>query len=101
MSGNAVIKGNTAKHGGGVYVYGGTFTKKASAVIYGDTDAIYGNGYNTDNTATSGNGHAVYLTSGKKRNSTAPAGVNLYAQYRSTWTYVDPETNEYTGPNWE
>jgi hypothetical protein len=74
MSGGT-ISGNTASSsygaGGGVYVGGGTFTKSGTgtAVIYGSnaSDTL-------KNTASSNNGHAVYVNSGsKKRNTTARA----------------------------
>jgi hypothetical protein len=71
------ISGNTAStSGGGVNVYSGTFTKTGSSVIYGDTDSIHTTG-STENTVTNGNGHAVYVNSSKKRNSTAGSGVML------------------------
>jgi len=48
------ISGNTAVQGGGVRVLSGTFTK-TGGTIYGS------NGDENKNTATSGNGHAVYF----------------------------------------
>jgi hypothetical protein len=79
MSGGE-ISGNTAPNGGGgVYVGGtGTFTK-TGGIIYGDTDTTHTAG-NDENTAASGNGHAVYVYDAsipKIRNATAGAGVNL------------------------
>jgi hypothetical protein len=80
MSGGT-ISGNTANnllisYGGGVYVTGGTFTK-TGGTIYGDTNTAHTEG-DDENTAGSGNGHAVYVQSGpKKRNSTAGPSVNL------------------------
>jgi hypothetical protein len=66
----------------------GAFHKKGGA-IYGDTDA--GNGNETDNTATSGRGHAVYLDdSTKMRNATAAPALTLYASNSSgTWVFND------------
>jgi hypothetical protein len=68
------ISGNTATNGsgGGVSVYGtGTF-KKTAGTIYGNV------GTPLANTATSGNGHAVYVnTDTKKRDSTAGTEDNL------------------------
>jgi fibronectin type 3 domain-containing protein len=88
MQDNASVSGNTAYYGGGVYVGYGTFTKKGGT-IYGDTNTTH-TADSTENTATSGNGHAVYLGSNKKRNSTAGTTRNLYAQYTgSAWTYND------------
>jgi hypothetical protein len=51
-----VISGNTAPSGGGVYINNYTTTSfvKSGGTIYGDDTAA------TDNTATTGNGHAVY-----------------------------------------
>jgi uncharacterized repeat protein (TIGR02543 family) len=80
MSGGE-ISGNTASasdyyaYGGGVYVANnGTFTKESGGTIYGSNaeDAL-------KNTASGGNayGHAVYVDGGKRRNSTAGAGVTL------------------------
>jgi hypothetical protein len=73
------ISGNTASYyGGGVYVYDdGTFTK-TDGIIYGDTDTTHTAG-STENTASNGNGHAVYVSSSttKKRNSTAGPEVAL------------------------
>jgi hypothetical protein len=103
MSGG-YIQGNTAfsNGGGGVYFWGsGTFTK-TSGTIYGDDNTIHDNG-STENTATSGNGHAVYLYDGKKRNATSPADPDLYAKYESnawTYTYTDPDGLGDIGDNW-
>jgi TolB-like protein len=79
MSGGE-ISGNSATgddvDGGGVCVIDGTFTKQAGGVIYGSdaSDTL-------KNTATDGEGHAVYVyiddSSDKKRNSTAGVGVRL------------------------
>ncbi|MDR0684998.1 MAG: hypothetical protein LBF83_07705 [Spirochaetaceae bacterium] len=80
------ISGNTAYEGGGVFVGSyGKFTKSGNSIIYGDTDNNPDNGNATDNTATTGNGHAVfgggddgyYVTPVNKRNTTAGPGVNL------------------------
>jgi hypothetical protein len=76
--------GNSAEFGGGVYAGGSaSFTKTGGGTIYGDTDRTVGNGNVTDNTALTGNGHAVYVDSSpvKKRNSTAGPGVNLDSAY--------------------
>jgi hypothetical protein len=108
IAGNRVFAPSYA-YGGGVYndplwSTNITFTKKGGT-IYGDTDTIAGNGTETDNTAGSGNGHAVYLEENTKcRNSTAGPAVDLYAGYTSgTWTFTDPTTGgvgDTTG-NWE
>jgi hypothetical protein len=99
MSGG-VISGNTAGSGAGVYVnnnntfsnMNGTFAK-SGGIIYGDNNTDHTAGAD-ENTATTGNGHAVYLygTSAKKRNADADASVKLYAKYNGTnysgsWTY--------------
>jgi hypothetical protein len=100
------ISGNTAASGGGVYVAASSaaFTK-TGGTIYGDTNTAHTAG-DIENTATGGNGHAVYLSdSGKKRNSTADQGVKLYAKYSSGsgWTYIDPAVDGVgnTTGNWE
>jgi hypothetical protein len=109
---NGEISGNTASSsysssGGGVYISGGgtqTFIKRGGT-IYGDTDAIAGNGNATDNTAVSGNGHAVYLDNGKRRDSTADLSEVLYAKYdNGSWSYNGTDVpgiyGDTTG-NWE
>jgi hypothetical protein len=91
-----------------VFSHGGivTFTKKGGT-IYGDTDAIAGNGSPTDNTVISGSGHAVGLyflyNSTKGRNSTAGPAVKLYARYSSDWTFNDTSSGGVgdTTANWE
>jgi hypothetical protein len=79
------ISGNTASNGGGVYndSSSGIFTK-TSGTIYGDTNTTHTAG-STENTATSGNGHAVYVSSNKKRNSTAGTSVNLDSATTANW----------------
>jgi hypothetical protein len=112
MEGNASVSGNTASasplsyassYGGGVYVSYGTF-RKTGGVIYGDTDATHTAG-STENTATSGLGHGVYLNGGKRRNATAGAAVNLYAARASSggsWSYNDTSGGAGdTTANWE
>jgi hypothetical protein len=97
------ISGNSANNGGGVDVGGdSTFTKKGGT-IYGDTDTSAGNGDSTDNTAASGNGHAVQA-GGKKRNADADPTIKLYAKYESgVWTYNDLSSGGAgdTSGNWE
>jgi predicted outer membrane repeat protein len=71
--------GNTAKtSGGGVSsVTDGTFTK-TGGTIYGDLSANTTHTPGSDeNTATSGNGHAAYVSGTKKRNATAGPGDAL------------------------
>jgi hypothetical protein len=97
------IEGNTATIcGGGVYVTnssGNTFTK-TGGTIYGDNNNSHddSNG-STENTATSGNGHAVYLYGGNQRNATSPANHNLYAEYvsGSGWSYIHPTLGDTSG----
>jgi uncharacterized repeat protein (TIGR02543 family) len=72
---DGTISGNTAysSSGGGVSVSSsGTFTKQSGGAIYG-SDAESG----LKNTAGNDNGHAVYVSSGSKRNTTAGEGVTL------------------------
>jgi uncharacterized repeat protein (TIGR02543 family) len=73
MSGGE-ISGNTASdYGGGVYVLGGTFTKQLGAVIYGSNASAA-----LKNTARGDSfGHAAYVNSDKKRNTTAGTDVIL------------------------
>ncbi|MDR2070160.1 MAG: hypothetical protein LBP81_01895 [Treponema sp.] len=72
-------------------------------IIYGDTDNAAG-GTTTDNTAISGDGHAVYVDGGTKRNSTEASGVKLYASYvDNTWVLNDTSSGGMgdTTANWE
>jgi uncharacterized repeat protein (TIGR02543 family) len=64
------ISGNTASTGGGVY-NGGAFTKQGGT-IYG-ANAIS----SLRNTANSGNGHAVYISSSPEKIRTTTAGVGV------------------------
>jgi hypothetical protein len=106
MQGNASVSNNTASFsfGGGVRFMGeGTFTKKGGT-IYGDTDTTHTAGSN-ENTAASGNGHAVYALS-KKRNTDAGSSVMLYAASTDgggSWTYNDTSPGGVgdTTANWE
>ncbi|MDR1175656.1 MAG: hypothetical protein LBK83_09350 [Treponema sp.] len=71
------ISGNAASgifgSGGGVCVGGGTFTKQPGGIIYGSNADS-----SLKNTAYGGNyGYAVYVSSSKKRNTTAGEGVTL------------------------
>jgi hypothetical protein len=76
ISGNsALIESGGYGKGGGVYV-NGSFTKSGSSIIYGDTDTTHTPGAN-ENTAASGDGHAVYWDGNKQRNATLASGVNL------------------------
>jgi hypothetical protein len=88
-----IISGNTASSvgyyasgGGGVCVVGSNsrFTKQAGGIIYGsNADA------GLKNTATDGNGHAVYVyvnsSSTKKRNTTAGVGITLDSGSAGGW----------------
>ena len=77
MSGGE-ITGNTASgYGGGVYV-SGTFTKTNGGTITGYTSSpLYGNVVKTGSTIQSSNGHAVYVDSSKRRETTAGPSVNM------------------------
>jgi uncharacterized repeat protein (TIGR02543 family) len=71
---SGAISGNNAPSGGGVFVESGTFTKASGGVIYGsDADSTL------QNAATDGDtyGHAVYVSTAMKRDSTAAEGVTL------------------------
>jgi hypothetical protein len=72
------LSGNQATSGGGVYVASGTFTK-SGGIIYGDTDTNHTSG-SDENTAASGNGHAVYVYDSPNpltRDNTAGTGIML------------------------
>jgi uncharacterized repeat protein (TIGR02543 family) len=75
QNGGEITGNESAANGGGVYVSNyGTFTKQSGGTIYGS------NASDTQmNTATSDNGHAVYVggSPSKLRNSTAGYGVTL------------------------
>jgi hypothetical protein len=73
---DGTISGNSADNGGGVDVDSGTFTKSGGGTIYGDTDTTHSEG-STENTATYGKGHAVYVSGDKMRNTTVGAGEML------------------------
>jgi hypothetical protein len=64
------ISGNTTSHSGGGVDVSGTFTKSGNSTIYGSNASA-------DLKNTAENGHAVYVSSSKKRNTTAGAGVNM------------------------
>jgi hypothetical protein len=80
------IRDNTANYGGGVAVdSSGAFTKSGSSIIYGDGDTTYTAGTD-ENTALTGNGHAVYAGAGpRKRNSTAGTTVDLNSGENDNW----------------
>jgi hypothetical protein len=72
MTGGTISGNTTSSFGGGVYVGSGTFTKSGNSIIYGN-DAYDTSLKNT----VSGNGRAVYVNSGKKRNATAYASDTM------------------------
>jgi hypothetical protein len=81
ISGNHVITNNTTySGGGGVFVNGitGNPFSKTGGIIYGDTNTVH-TADSDENTASNGNGHAVYclVSSSRKRNATAGPDVNL------------------------
>jgi hypothetical protein len=95
MSGDAVIQHNTANNnGGGVYVEGGGAFIKTGGTITGSNAPA-----ETANTALV-TGNAVYLSGGKYRDTTVGTGVNLYAAYTGSWSYVNPDGGENTEGNW-
>ncbi|MDR2491460.1 MAG: Ig-like domain-containing protein [Spirochaetaceae bacterium] len=76
ISGNHAAIFGATDGGGGVFMYNGDFSKTGNSIIYGDDNPTY------ENTASNGNGHAVYVNSGQsqggqQRNSTAGSGDNL------------------------
>jgi hypothetical protein len=100
MSGGE-IAGNTASGGGGGVWASvsnrGTFAKSGGGTIYGDNDAAHTAG-STENTALSGNGHAVYVTSpgwfieNRMLNETAKPGADLNGGWRDITTHPEPST---------
>jgi hypothetical protein len=80
------ISGNKASSSGGGVSNSGTFTfTKTGGTIYGDTDTTHTAG-STENTATNGNGHAVYsATNNRKRDTTAGPTVNLNSATAANW----------------
>jgi hypothetical protein len=100
MSGGE-IAGNTASssyssYGGGVYFSGGTFTKSGQSTIYGsDASAAL------KNTAKGGNGHAVYASSAKMRNTTAGPDVDLNSAWADISTPPIPVTGITYDDVWE
>jgi hypothetical protein len=111
-----VIEENTADlSGGGVYMPGGTFTMTGGFIQDNTADGgggvqmSYGTFTKTGGTIAGSDivsdGQAVYLSGGKKRNTTAGPLVNLYAANSgSGWSYGDfpspPGIGETIG-NWE
>jgi hypothetical protein len=80
MKTGSKITGNNNSDGGGVYVMDGTFTKSGGV--------IYGSDADSDLKNTASNGPAVYTYSGKKRISTADAGVTLNSGRDANWEYT-------------
>jgi uncharacterized repeat protein (TIGR02543 family) len=76
MSGGTISGNTAASYGGGVYAGSGRFIKQSGGIIYGDTNTTHTTG-STENTASSGYGHAVYVSSTQIRNTTAGVGVTL------------------------
>ena len=80
-----VISGNTAgDNGGGVCIYSGTFKKlpigggQNSGIIYGNEETgVDAGGVPLKNTSGNNNGHAVYLSSSARRNTTAGQTVQI------------------------
>jgi uncharacterized repeat protein (TIGR02543 family) len=71
QSGGMISSNSTSSSGGGVYV-DGMFIKQSGGIIYG-SDASG----TLKNTASNDYGHAVYVTGGKERDSTAGSSVTL------------------------
>jgi uncharacterized repeat protein (TIGR02543 family) len=86
MTGGAVSGNSAGTRGAGMYIKSGTFTKASGSVIYGsDADGAL------KNTATTSDGHAVYVETGvKKRDSTVEEGETLNsAQSGAAGGWVD------------
>jgi hypothetical protein len=98
IAGNAVT---STSYGGGVYVYNGTFTKTVG-VIYGGDDNYHGD-TDTENTARSGNGHALYVydsgNSYPRKNGDIGVAQNISISYvAGTWVYTTPVLGD---PFWD
>ncbi|AEF81949.1 fibronectin type III domain-containing protein [Leadbettera azotonutricia] len=79
MEGGTISGNSSSYEGGGVCVSSdGSFTKSGTSIIYGDTDTTHTAGAN-ENTALSGQGHAIYwyASPSKQRQSTLGANVDL------------------------
>jgi uncharacterized repeat protein (TIGR02543 family) len=88
MSGGDISDNSSSYYGGGVYVSNnGTFTKQSGSIIYGSNASV-----GLKNSASSGDGHAVYVGGSpvKLRNSTVGEGATLNsAQGGSTGGWVE------------
>jgi hypothetical protein len=58
---------------------------RAAALFTAISTLTPNNGFLTDNTTASGNGHAVYVSSEKKRNSTVEENKNLDSGGTDNW----------------
>jgi hypothetical protein len=81
IKGNQTTSTTSGSGGGGVYIDGSTSLEifvKTGGTIYGDLDATHTIGPDvSENTAASGDGHAVLTLDGRKRNSDTGPEVNL------------------------
>jgi hypothetical protein len=79
MSGGEIYSNTSGGgNGGGVYVPGSTFTKSGSGTITGyASDVANGNVVEHNNGVQSKHGHAVYISSSMRRETTAGPGINL------------------------
>jgi hypothetical protein len=88
MNGGTITNNRTADYGGGVYIYGGTFSKTGNSIITGYADDTEnGNRVGTFPTSTSKLGHAVYAaffsTVTKRIESTVGEGVDISYYYNN------------------
>jgi hypothetical protein len=79
MTGGEISGNRTSTYGGGVYVFSGTFTKTGGAIYGSDNPALKNVAQNDSS------GHAVYVSSSKKRNTTASADVDLDSNSDANW----------------
>jgi len=85
MSGGEISGNTTSSYGGGVYMIGGTFTKSGGIITGYASDNVDGNVVkNSSGIVQSNKGHAVYVTSAKRRETTAGAGVNMDSSVSGT-----------------
>ena len=102
MEGGTIRDNMARRSGGGLQIFRASVIKKGGT-IYGDTDSTHTAG-SSENTAQNGQGHAVGLGDGKRRNADAGPELNLYAAYANgAWTYTDSSKGGVgdTTANWD
>ncbi|MCL1946977.1 MAG: hypothetical protein FWF51_07510 [Chitinivibrionia bacterium] len=82
-----VISGNFAKSsGGGVYVgWNAAFTKNGGSIIGYASDPNKGNAVKNNNGIIARKGHAIYVNSAKRKETTAESDINLFSGSSEGW----------------